>query len=270
MKFPHRLRHFEAAQMDAQQCLQLDDGHIKAAVRLAKASKVNWRKRPWVTGRLERFFRESEVKGGEYIRYSTFVLFGEEVLHWFTKTFGYEVSYDVQLRISLGTSLPEFLAFVVITISGHRAWWNKALGLMSQAALPLSRILAKPGRLNGEIQDWDGWMATSNIQQFGLGEGYQCYVPSNLCSSKMYIISRIHYIRHVNDYETHFIASMKFTKWRSWNLRMGGAGMVFGSWNLEILWILWGGKPGRFIFFNPNWHETYHFKTENTGGLWTM
>ena len=67
MKFPHRLRHFEAAQMDAQQCLQLDDGHIKAAVRLAKASKVNWRKRPWVTGRLERFFRESEVKGGEYI-----------------------------------------------------------------------------------------------------------------------------------------------------------------------------------------------------------
>eukprot|EP00434_Breviolum_minutum_P045045 symbB.v1.2.040306.t1/scaffold7136.1/size13086/2 len=68
MKFPHRLRHFEAAQMDAQQCLQLDDGHIKAAVRLAKASK--------------------------------------------------------------------------------------ALGLMSQAALPLSRILAKPGRLNGEIQEW--------------------------------------------------------------------------------------------------------------------
>ena len=34
------LRHFEAAQMDAQQCLQLDDGHIKAAVRFAKASKV--------------------------------------------------------------------------------------------------------------------------------------------------------------------------------------------------------------------------------------
>ena len=26
--------------MDAQQCLQLDDGHIKAAVRFAKASKV--------------------------------------------------------------------------------------------------------------------------------------------------------------------------------------------------------------------------------------
>lgn len=62
MKFPHRLRHFEAAQMDAQQCLQLDDGHIKAAVRLAKASKVNWRKRRGWPGDW-RGCRESEVKG---------------------------------------------------------------------------------------------------------------------------------------------------------------------------------------------------------------
>lgn len=110
--------------------------------------------------------RESEVKGGEYIRYIfrvwrrgaslVYQNFWVWSILWCSTwdIFGYFTSRIPRIR--------------GITISDHRAWW-KALGLMSQAALPLSRILAKPGRLNGEIQDWDGWMATSDIQQFGLG-----------------------------------------------------------------------------------------------------
>lgn len=225
-------------------------------------------KETWVTGKIGEVVENLRWKGVNIS--DTFFVFGEEVLHWFTKTFGYEASYDVQLGISLGTSLPEFLAFVASPFRTTEpdgrlwVWWAKQLFLCREYWLNQGDWTVK-SRIG--MDEWQLQISSS----LGWGEGYWCCVPSNLCSSNMYIISRIHYIRiysackwllnafslHSSFFSEVFTTSMKFTKWRAWNLRTGGAGMVFGSWNLEILRILWGRKPGRY--------ETYQFKTEKRG-----
>lgn len=232
----------------------------------------DWPKHPRSIGERDRGWpgdwrgcRESEVKGGWIFVGYIFRVWRiwEEVLHWFTKTFGYEV-----WRCSIVAS-----PFRATEPHGTRlwVWWAKQLFLCREYWLNQGDWTVK-SRIG--MDEWQLQISSS----LGWGERYRCCVPTDLCSSKMYIISRIHYIRHVNDYEMHvhcihhFSQNFSQHQWSSPNDAPETLERAVQEWYLEAETLRScesceaGNLEGLFLF-HPNWHETYQFKTEKLGSM---